>query len=79
MGKIKILYVEDEPFLGRIVKESLESCDFDVTMVTDGKEALPQFKILGIWVRYLQTIPKHLLFQLQTTITKFCTIGTIAK
>jgi DNA-binding response OmpR family regulator len=36
MGKIKILYVEDEPFLGRIVKESLESRDYDVTMVADG-------------------------------------------
>lgn len=44
MGKIKILYVEDEPFLGRIVKESLESRDFEVVMITDGKEAVPQFK-----------------------------------
>lgn len=43
MGKIKILYVEDEPFLGRIVKESLESRDFDVLMVTDGKEATTTF------------------------------------
>ncbi len=45
MAKVKILYVEDEPFLGRIVKESLESRDFEVVMVTDGKEALSQFKI----------------------------------
>lgn len=37
MTKIKILYVEDEPFLGRIVKESLEVRNFDVRMVTDGK------------------------------------------
>jgi DNA-binding response OmpR family regulator len=37
MSKTKILYVEDEPFLGRIVKESLEVRDFDVRMVTDGK------------------------------------------
>lgn len=44
MARIKILYVEDEPFLGRIVKESLESRDFDVLMVTDGKDAVPQFK-----------------------------------
>jgi DNA-binding response OmpR family regulator len=35
--KTKILYVEDEPFLGKIVKESLESRDFDVVMVTDGR------------------------------------------
>lgn len=43
MSKTKILYVEDEPFLGRIVKESLESRDFDVLMVTDGKDAVDIF------------------------------------
>jgi DNA-binding response OmpR family regulator len=43
MSKVKILYVEDEPFLGRIVKESLEVRDFDVRMVTDGKLVLPAF------------------------------------
>ena len=41
MRKIRILYVEDEPFLGKIVKESLESRDFEVVMVTDGRNALP--------------------------------------
>ena len=45
--KVKILYVEDEPFLGRIVKESLESRDFEVTMVTDGKDALETFTQVG--------------------------------
>ncbi len=44
MSKIKILYVEDEPFLGRIVKESLESRDFEVTMVTDGHQAQNVFE-----------------------------------
>lgn len=44
MPKTKILYVEDEPFLGRIVKESLESRDFEVVMVTDGKDALQEFR-----------------------------------
>lgn len=44
MSKIKILYVEDEPFLGRIVKESLESRDFEVTMVTDGQQAQRVFE-----------------------------------
>src|SRR5271154_6992621 len=43
MKKIKILYVEDEPFLGKIVKESLESRDFEVRMVTDGKEVQELF------------------------------------
>lgn len=46
MSKIKILYVEDEPFLARIVKESLESRDFEVTMVDDGKDAMTRFKSL---------------------------------
>ncbi|NOT75558.1 MAG: response regulator transcription factor [Cyclobacteriaceae bacterium] len=44
MSKIKILYVEDEPFLGRIVKESLESRDFEVSMATDGKNVIDLFK-----------------------------------
>jgi DNA-binding response OmpR family regulator len=44
MRKTKILYVEDEPFLGRIVKESLESRDFEVAMITDGNEATAAFK-----------------------------------
>jgi len=44
MKKTKILYVEDEPFLGRIVKESLESRDFEVAMITDGNEAAAAFK-----------------------------------
>lgn len=41
--KTKILYVEDEPFLGKIVKESLESRQFDVRMVADGKEVMRAF------------------------------------
>jgi DNA-binding response OmpR family regulator len=44
MAKTKILYVEDEPFLGRIVKESLESRDYEVNMVMDGKEVMGSFK-----------------------------------
>lgn len=44
MSKVKILYVEDEPFLGRIVKESLEVRDYDVRMVTDGKLVIPVFE-----------------------------------
>jgi DNA-binding response OmpR family regulator len=43
MTKIRILYVEDEPFLGRIVKESLESRAFDVHMVTHGKDAVQTY------------------------------------
>lgn len=43
MSKTIVLYVEDEPFLGRIVKESLESREFDVHMVTDGQEVMAMF------------------------------------
>lgn len=42
--KTKIFYVEDEPFLGKIVKESLESRDFEVHMVTDGLYAVAAFQ-----------------------------------
>jgi DNA-binding response OmpR family regulator len=41
---VKILYVEDEPFLGRIVKESLESRNFIVMMVDDGKNAMEAYR-----------------------------------
>ena len=44
MSKIKILYVEDELFLGKIVKESLESRDFEVFMESDGAKATNFFK-----------------------------------
>jgi DNA-binding response OmpR family regulator len=44
MSKIKVLYVEDELFLGKIVRESLESRGFDVTMESDGAKVLDVFK-----------------------------------
>ena len=40
MPAIKLLYVEDEPFLGKIVKESLESRQFEVCMITDGAQVM---------------------------------------
>lgn len=36
MSRIKVLYAEDEIFLGKIVKETLESRGFEVVMVTNG-------------------------------------------
>lgn len=39
----KILYVEDEPFLGKIVKESLESQGFELMWITDGALVLNAF------------------------------------
>src|SRR5690606_26402310 len=41
--KTKVLYIEDEPALGRIVKESLESRNFSVHMGTEGNAAIPAF------------------------------------
>ena len=40
---IKVLYVEDELFLGKIVLESLQSRGFEVSMETDGIKVLPRF------------------------------------
>src|SRR5690349_9901836 len=44
MSKTKILYVEDELFLGKIVKESLESRQFEVVMESDGTNVLSIFR-----------------------------------
>lgn len=44
MNKTKVFYVEDELFLGKIVKESLESRHFEVIMESDGAKATELFK-----------------------------------
>lgn len=44
MNKIKLFYVEDEPSLAKIVKESLESREFEVKMITSGLNAIAEFK-----------------------------------
>jgi len=44
MSKTKIFYVEDELFLAKIVKESLESRGFEVIMENDGAKAIASFK-----------------------------------
>jgi len=44
MKKHKILYVEDEPFLGKIVKETLESQGFELLLINDGALVLNAFK-----------------------------------
>lgn len=40
----KILYVEDEPFLGKIVKDTLENQGFDVLWIKDGAMVINAFK-----------------------------------
>ncbi len=44
MSKPKVFYVEDELFLGKIVKESLEIRGFEVIMESDGGKAVELFK-----------------------------------
>ena len=44
MAKAKILYVEDELFLGKIVKESLESRGYTVFMESDGARVMELFE-----------------------------------
>lgn len=41
---IKILYIEDELFLAKIVKETLESRGFEVTLETDGNTVIAAFE-----------------------------------
>jgi len=41
---INILYVEDEPFLAKIVKETLESEKYHVTLIEDGAEAAAAYQ-----------------------------------
>lgn len=42
-SKIKIILAEDEPALATILKESLETRNFEVLLCKDGEEALTQF------------------------------------
>ena len=44
MSKTKVLYAEDELFLGKIVKESLETRGFEVHMEGDGGRVMALFK-----------------------------------
>ncbi len=44
MNKAKILYVEDEIFLAKIVRESLESRGYTIFLETDGGKALEQYR-----------------------------------
>ncbi len=41
----KVYYIEDEQFLGKIVKETLEKQDFQVRWETDGAKVMSGFKV----------------------------------
>ena len=44
MSKVKIVLAEDEPSLGQILKESLETRDFEVSHALNGEEAYEFYK-----------------------------------
>lgn len=44
MGKLNLLLVEDEPFLARVIKESLEQLGYAVIHAADGKKAFSLFQ-----------------------------------
>jgi len=50
MRTVKILYAEDELFLGKIVKESLETRGYEVLMETDGD------KVVGLFTKNLPDV-----------------------
>ena len=45
MAKTTILLAEDEPALGQIIKESLETRDFEVLLCKDGEEAMETYRL----------------------------------
>lgn len=57
--KTKILYVEDELFLGKIVKESLESRGFEVVMESDGAQVLQVYKRINPDICVLDIMLPH--------------------
>ncbi|HYV90311.1 MAG TPA: response regulator transcription factor [Chitinophagales bacterium] len=57
--KRKILYVEDEPNLGRIVSETLEQRNFEVMLIKDGNKVMDSFKIFSPDVCVLDIMLPH--------------------
>ena len=43
MNKIKILIVEDDPNLGKILLEYLEAKNFEISLAVDGEDGLDKF------------------------------------
>ncbi len=71
MKKSRILYVEDEIFLGKIVKDTLETREFEVAMASDGKEVLSIFEKFNPDICVLDVmLPNQDGFSLAQTIRK---------
>ena len=65
MSKTKVFYVEDELFLARIVKESLESRGFEVIMESDGAKATDLSKDPSrIFVSWISCFPIRMVLPL---------------
>ncbi len=45
-NSIRLILAEDEPALGQIIKESLETRNFEVTLCEDGEKALKQYHLV---------------------------------
>ncbi len=59
MNETRVLYVEDEPFLARIVQESLQSRGFSVHLAVDGKQALVCFDAVQPHICVLDIMLPH--------------------
>ena len=57
--KIKILYIEDEKHLGKIVKETLESQDYEVVWETDGALVMKHFQTFDPHICVLDIMLPH--------------------
>ena len=55
-----ILYIEDEPFLGKIVKETLESQGFEVLLIADGALVMPAFNTFTPDICILDVMLPHI-------------------
>ena len=52
MNKIKILIVEDDPNLGKILLEYLEVKNFEISLAVDGEDGLDKF-LNNSWERIM--------------------------
>lgn len=57
--RTKVLYVEDEPFLGKVVRETLTSQGFDVLHIEDGAKVLGSFSAFAPDVCVLDIMLPH--------------------
>ena len=68
---IKILLAEDEPSLGQIIKESLETRNFEVLLCTDGEQAYNVYKAENPLLLVLDVMmPKKNGYEVCTTFKK---------